>query len=132
MKLQEKLRLLRATKGWTQEQVAEKLKMSPNGYGSIERGETNVSLKRLKKIAEIYDIDLTELLATGDKIFCNQMGDNNTTYTNYQFDGNLELNQIELKHEIEKKNLLLTERDKYIAHLEETIRFLENQLKDKI
>lgn len=125
MKLNEKLRLLRATKGWTQEQVAEKLKMSPNGYGSIERGKTNVSLKRLNKIAEVYNTDLIELISSGDKIFCNQMGDNNTTYTNYQFDGNSELTQIELRHEIEKKTLLLAERDKEIAHLKEIIHLLK-------
>jgi hypothetical protein len=68
------------------------------------------------------------LVGARDKIFCNQMGDNNTTYTNYQFDGNSELTQIELRHEIEKKTLLLAERDKQIAHLEEIIRLLKDQL----
>lgn len=48
MSVHEKIRLVRQLKGWSQEDVANKLGMSPNGYGSIERGETDVNLSRLE------------------------------------------------------------------------------------
>ncbi len=38
----EKIKFFRQTKDWTQEQMAEKLDMSPSGYGGIERGDTDV------------------------------------------------------------------------------------------
>ena len=99
--------------------------MSANGYGSIERGETDVSLSRLEKIASIFGIDLTELVNFGDKILYNKMGNNNT---NYQHSGDPESSQIHFKHELEKKELLLGERDKEIANLKEIISLLKRQL----
>jgi transcriptional regulator with XRE-family HTH domain len=126
MNLHEKIRVLRQVKGWTQEEVADKLKMSANGYGSIERGETNVSVKRLRRIADVFGIDVVELVGSEDKFFYNQMGDNNI-YNNYQLD-DPKLIQTELRHELEKKTLLLVERDKEIAYLKEIINLLRSQL----
>ena len=39
MKVHEKIRLIRESKHWSQEDMAEKLNMSLNGYVKIERGE---------------------------------------------------------------------------------------------
>lgn len=52
MKVHEKIRFLRHQKGWSQEQLAEKLGMTTQGYAKVERGETNY-LSKLEKIAEI-------------------------------------------------------------------------------
>jgi transcriptional regulator with XRE-family HTH domain len=41
MKVHDKIRSIRQSKGWTQEDMAEKLYMSVNGYANIERGETD-------------------------------------------------------------------------------------------
>ncbi len=57
---------------------------------------------------------------------CKQVGDNNR---NYQFLGDSELIQIELKYELEKKDLLLAERDKEILLLKEMIELLKKQQK---
>ncbi|MFI3194249.1 MAG: helix-turn-helix transcriptional regulator [Methylococcaceae bacterium] len=54
MSVNEKIRLVRETKGWTQEEVAEKLQMSNNGYGDIERGETDIKLSRLLQLSELF------------------------------------------------------------------------------
>ena len=56
MEVHQKIKLLRLTKDWSREEVAAKLDMSPNGYGSIERGETDVNLSRLKKIAQLFGV----------------------------------------------------------------------------
>ncbi len=44
MIVHKKMRDLRKSKHWTQEDMAEKLEMSTNGYGDIERGKTDVTL----------------------------------------------------------------------------------------
>jgi transcriptional regulator with XRE-family HTH domain len=54
MKVHEKIRFMRQSKGWSQEDMADKLNLSVNGYANIERGETDVQLSRLEKIAESF------------------------------------------------------------------------------
>ena len=61
MPVHEKIRLVRQAKGLTQEEVANKLEMSVNGYGDIERGETDVNLSRLEQLANLFEIKLSEL-----------------------------------------------------------------------
>lgn len=48
MKINEKIKHLREGKHWSQEEMAQKLNMSKNGYAKIERGETSASLGRLE------------------------------------------------------------------------------------
>lgn len=40
-----------------QEEMAEKLKMSKNGYAKIERGETKLTIAHLQKIIEEFGVD---------------------------------------------------------------------------
>lgn len=63
MKIHENIRCNRKLKGWSQEDIAAKLEMSSNGYGSIERGDTDVNLSRLNSIAELFDMTLLELIS---------------------------------------------------------------------
>lgn len=48
--------------------MTEKLNMSLNGYAKIERGETKLYLDKLEQIAQILDIDVAELIQSGEKI----------------------------------------------------------------
>lgn len=43
MNINEKIKRLREGKHWSQEEMAQKLNMSKNGYAKIERGETSAS-----------------------------------------------------------------------------------------
>ena len=45
MNVNEKIRIMREVRNWTQEEMAEKLGMSHNGYAKIERGETKLYLE---------------------------------------------------------------------------------------
>lgn len=63
MNINEKIKRLREGKHWSQEEMAQKLNMSKNGYAKIERGETSVSLARLEQVAAVLGIGLCELLA---------------------------------------------------------------------
>lgn len=66
MKTNEKIRQLRESRQWTQEEMAERLSMSKNGYAKIERGDTRSNLGRLEQIAEVFGIDIMELLSYGE------------------------------------------------------------------
>ncbi len=46
------IRRFRLAKGWTQEELAGRAKLHPTYIGGIERGERNVSLDNLIKIAK--------------------------------------------------------------------------------
>ncbi len=61
MKFTEKIKLLRKEREWSQETMATKLNISLNSYGSIERGDTNLSLTRIEEIADIFKITLVKL-----------------------------------------------------------------------
>jgi len=62
-----KVRKLRQIRGWSREQVASKLEMSGNGIGHIERGEVDISLTRLSEIAEVFDVELDDLLGLNER-----------------------------------------------------------------
>jgi transcriptional regulator with XRE-family HTH domain len=49
MKVHEKIQYLRNFRRWTQEEMAEKLQMTPNGYAKIEQGKTDPDLSRLEQ-----------------------------------------------------------------------------------
>lgn len=51
VKIGKTIRRLRIAKGWTQEVLAEKANLHPTYIGGIERGERNVGVDNLLKIA---------------------------------------------------------------------------------
>lgn len=61
-KIKKLLRSLRKKRNYTQAQLAEKLGISARAYAKIEAGETNLTIGRLRAIAVILDVSLTELL----------------------------------------------------------------------
>jgi len=61
-KIKKTLRSLRKKRNYTQAQLAEKLGISARAYAKIEAGETNLTIGRLRAIAVILDVSLTELL----------------------------------------------------------------------
>ncbi len=136
MNLSKKLKLLRSYQGLTQEKMAEKLGISTYAYAKIERCETNVSHDRLKQIAEVGDIDLEQLFGLDVKrIFNlnkrpNNNNNNNTIHAQCDI-VNLHSNeQTELKHELEKAQLIIEQRDKEIELLKQQMSDLRemNQL----
>ncbi|WP_299821009.1 helix-turn-helix transcriptional regulator [uncultured Pontibacter sp.] len=57
-----KIRNIRQQKGYSQEYMAHRLNISQNAYSKIERGFTDVTVKRIYEIAEILEISVFELL----------------------------------------------------------------------
>ena len=58
----EKIRKIRELKGLKQSNLADKLGMTMNGYGKIERGETTITMERLEQISNALDMKVLDLL----------------------------------------------------------------------
>lgn len=122
MQIHEKLKIMRLCKDWSQEEMAEKLGYSVNGYAKIERGETDIKVEKLGKIAEALGIELQQFLNLNDKNIFNiiehssPQGNNNTC--------NIYLTETQCAHELEKVKLLLQEREKEVSYLKREIEHL--------
>jgi len=128
MKVCEKIHFLRQLKGWSQEEMADKLEMSVNGYAKIERGETDLSLSRLEQIAKVFGIELVELFSFGEKNVFYIAGDN--TLNNICNFGNnvhstVSLDEEKLKSQVEKLCLIVQQQSKEIDYLKEIIGLLK-------
>ncbi len=59
-----RVRQLRTERGWSQEELADRAELHRTYIGAIERGEQNISLLNIEKLAATFDIPLAELFAT--------------------------------------------------------------------
>lgn len=131
MTVGEKIRKMRELNHFSQAQMAEKLNMSVNGYAKIERGESKVYIDKLEKIAQVFDMDLTELLAINDKSVICVISDNNDnahSFNYYQngYDENEKLHLM-IEHQKEllgKQQALLEEKERLIEQQKQQIQTL--------
>lgn len=128
MNVNEKIRKIRELKDWSQEQMAEKMSMSLNGYAKIERGETKLHLDKLEQIAQILDIDIVELITSGEKNVCVQI--NEHTHLSSVYQGNSEQSQVieieKLKLSLRYSQQLLEQKDNEIKALKDVIELLKS------
>jgi len=57
------IRTIRHQRGWSQEDVATRLGISIPAFSKIETGVTDINLSRLEQIANIYEINVVNLIA---------------------------------------------------------------------
>ena len=133
MSVNEKIRKIREAKDWSQEQMAEKLNMSLNGYAKIERGESKIYLDKLEKIAQVFDIDVVELMQSDGKHICFQI--ESPLGSVYQGSGEtqmlieIERLKLALSHANEKEillNQLIEQKNNEIKTLKELLRINKN------
>jgi len=120
MELSDQIKFIRSSKGWTQEDVAEKLDISTHAYSKIERGETDVNFSRLQQIAKVMEIELPHLLGLNDKNIFNFTGDNNTQFHHWQINSS-SIEQTECKHELEKANLIIEQLKNEIDYVKQQV-----------
>ena len=60
--LAKKMRFLRFTRGWSQEVLAELAGLHRTYISQIERGQVNVSIDNLEKLANAFELPVPELL----------------------------------------------------------------------
>ncbi len=121
MQVNEKVRMMREMNNWTQEYVAEKLHMSLTSYAKLERGESKFYLDKLEKIAEVFQVDLIDLLSLNKQglvwlISGDGSGNNsNVNYYNSNNVRNFELEKLTLQ--LQHKNEIIEQKDKLIEQL---------------
>lgn len=84
MKVHEKIRKIRELKNFSQENMAEQLQMSVNGYAKIERGEVGLQMDKLERIAGVLGMNVVNLL-TVDKSLIFLNAENSTNSANLLF-----------------------------------------------
>lgn len=128
MQSNEKIKLMREMRNWTQEDVAEKLGMSTTGYAKIERGQTTMSVDKLKQIAQVFNIDIAQLLDDNECfVFCS-IGDNHSNYSNYfGMNEKLVAQNEKLTLEVQLKDELLKQKDEEILVLKEMIELIKSK-----
>ncbi|MFZ7253926.1 MULTISPECIES: helix-turn-helix domain-containing protein [Avibacterium] len=128
MKIHETVRTMREINQFTQEEMAEKLGISLNGYSKLERGISKLSLEKLEKIAEIFHINVSELYSATEKgFFClfSENSQNNSVY--YANSDAVAQENEKLKLIITHKEELLKQKEKEIKQLEEIILLLKKE-----
>jgi len=58
-----KIRILRISRGWSQETLAALADLHRNYIGHVERAEVNIGIKNMERIARALDCNLSELLS---------------------------------------------------------------------
>ncbi len=112
MELHEKIRFFRHAKGLTQEQMAEKLDITPVAYSNIERGKSGILMERLEEIAKVIEVDVLELLSLGEKNVIILHGDNSNSPLNLNsFFKNVNFS--------DKTNLIIEQKDKELELLKQ-------------
>lgn len=112
IELSKRLRALRIERGFTQEHLSDLLIIPQSSYSKLENNKGKIDVKVLKKIADLYEIDLVELFKT-DHIINNNQTDSNSS--------NLIFNQLSQK--------LIEQYENRILELKEMNLFLLSQLK---
>lgn len=121
MDVHDKIRTMRQINQWTQEDMADKLNISVNGYAKLENGKTKLNLEKLQKIAQIFNIDLIELISSKERTFIGLIGDNNHNSSNY-----LGTNE-ELALENEKLKLVILHKEELLQSKSELITKLTDE-----
>lgn len=103
--ISDNIKKFRELKNFTRDQLAAELNMSLSGYSKLERGEVELTISKLYKIAEVLEVSPSQILNfDASRVF--HISNNNVV-------NGVEIAQQHIHHDDYK--------DKYIAILEEKI-----------
>ena len=119
MSINDKVRMVRELRDWSQEEMAQKLGMSTNGYAKIERGEVRLNIPKLEQIAAVFGMNLLDLMAISDKSIVYLVNENSTHSSNYY------AAPQDLVQELEKTRLMLSHKDELLAQQASEIKSLK-------
>lgn len=120
--LTHKIKQIRKAKGYSQDDMADHLGISPGTYGKLERGETKLDLDRLKAIADFLDTDLIELLNNNSVVIT--YNDHNKTVRDHA------ISSMYSEHHDNEKAIEALE--KVIEHLKEEVLSLRDEKKQML
>lgn len=67
-----KVRQERLKRGWTQEELAEKIDMNASFVGQVERGLKAASFDTLERLSRIFGVEVVDFLKKGDDKACSE------------------------------------------------------------
>jgi len=109
----ENIKKFRELKNLTRDQMAADLEMSLSGYGKLERGEVDITISKLYKIAEVLNVSVSQIMDFNVSNIFN-VHDNQT------------VNGVEVKEQHYYNDQF---KDKYIAMLEAEVERLKSKTK---
>ena len=127
MNLNQKIRTIREQNALSQEDMATKMNMSVNGYAKIERGETKLRLDKLEQIAQIFNLDIVELLSSDQQniFLINEHRNLSSNYYGKSSGNDFVIEKLNLI--ISHKDELLQKQSDEIASLKKIIALLEQK-----
>ncbi len=79
----EKIRKIRTLKGFSQDYMSEKLKISQPAYSDIENSKTKIGVAVLEQIASIFEIETNDILNFDEnQVFNNTFNENSKGFFN--------------------------------------------------
>ncbi|RKZ84013.1 MAG: XRE family transcriptional regulator [Candidatus Parabeggiatoa sp. nov. 1] len=126
MGLHDRVKFMRMFKGWSQEDMAEKLEMAVSGYAKIEQGRTDVNFSRLQQIATVFGIELSNLIGLSEKNVFNVI-ENSNKYNSSSHTSVYPSESPDCQHELEKLRLINEQQANEIAYLKEIIHLLKKE-----
>ncbi|MFM7430947.1 MAG: helix-turn-helix domain-containing protein [Flammeovirgaceae bacterium] len=112
----ENIRIVRQAKGYSQENVAELLEMSPSGYAKIERGESDSSVSRIEEIAKVFEVEPAQLISMTDKSFIFNIKKNHSSPI-----GNIQGGTFHFQNDSEELSTLLKKTLESLTQLVESV-----------
>jgi len=122
----QKVRRIRELFGFTQDEIAQKLQITPQAYSRIERGETVLDLERLKLIAEKIGISTDEILNFDEKNYLRLSQNKNQSNEN-PFHVNLFVNESSNQKAIEILEKIIEQQQEEIKELKQELKALKKQ-----
>ena len=109
-----RIKIMRESQGYSQEYVATKLNLSQQAYSNLEKNPDNVSIKRMKELAEILSVPLTSIIGEED------------TYIqqNFQQQGGQASTVMNVQNNEQAKEIY----ERYVKDLKEEIQQLRSQI----
>lgn len=126
MEIGTKVKKAREEKGYSQEKMAEILGISQSKYHRFESDKTLLDWDKIPVLSETLDIEISDLVPFGNKVFYIHKPDNQSGYIEIQH------NEKSIKTITELYEKMLVEKDKmYLKMLEEKDKII-TILKDKL
>ncbi len=110
--LSHQVRLIRESKGYSQAYVAKKMKVTQQAYSQMEKNPESMTLKKLKELSLIFDVELITLLGE-ENVYVQQ---------NYQQTGGNAATKMVIQSNKENNELY----ERMISELKNEILFLKD------
>ena len=120
--LASRIKILREIHNYTQEYVANTLGILQNTYSLLEKGETKLTIERLEQLANLYNLDLIDMIRNSDQTFVHSISNSAGLFSDH-----VTINQMaEGEREIYLKTIQRMENE--IIKLHALIEKLTNKL----